>query len=248
MKRATPRRRPFPRTGSVPVELLEFDARSGLFELALQLVGLVALDALLDGLRSLVHEGLGLLQAQARRRADDLDDLDLLVAGAGEDDVDRGGLLLGRCPVAATATRGRSRSGDGRRRHAELLLERLDALGELSDRDALELLDPFLGAGCHQLSPSSFEVSVASPVSSAWSGAGIGWLGISSAASGSGASAGAEGVSSAPTASATDASGSASASAAAASAAGSASASAAGSGSGSVPVTRPCSWIWPSAI
>src|SRR3954452_8991071 len=216
MKRATPRRRPFPRTGSVPVELLEFDARSGLFELGLQLVGLVALDALLDGLRCLVHEGLGLLQAQAGRRADDLDDLDLLVAGAGEDDVDRGGLLLGRCPVAATAARGRSRSGDGRRRHAELLLERLDALGELSDRDALELLDPFLGAGCHQLSPSSFEVSLSAlPASAACSGAGIGWLGISSAASGWGASAGAEGVSSAPTASAGDDSASAASSAAA---------------------------------
>src|SRR3954453_20231212 len=216
MKRATPRRRPFPRTGSVPVELLEFDARSGLFELALQLVGLVALDALLDGLRGLVHEGLGLLQAQAGRRADDLDDLDLLVAGAGEDDVDRGGLLLGRPPAAPTAARARSRSGDGRRRHAELLLERLDALGELSDRDALELLDPFLGAGCHQLSPS-FEVSFSDSAAA----------GASASAAGSGSAAGA------------------SASAAAASASAGASASASG---GASPVTRPCSWIWPSAI
>src|SRR3954447_14332184 len=191
MKRATPRRRPFPRTGSVPVELLEFDARSGLFELALQLVGLVALDAFLDGLRGLVHERLGLLETQAGRRADDLDDLDLLVAGAGEDDVDRGRLLLGSGAVGCSACC-RSSGCDCRRRHAELLLEGLDALCELCDRDALELLDPICGAGCHQLSPSSFEVC------SACSGAGIGWFGISSAASGSGASAGAEGVSSAP--------------------------------------------------
>src|SRR3954451_16949989 len=207
MKRATPRRRPFPRTGSEPVELLEFDARSGLFELALQLVGLVALDALLDGLRGLVHEGLGLLEAQAGRRADDLDDLDLLVAGAGQDDVDRGRLLLGRGAVG-TAGAGRGSGGCDRcRGDAELLLEGLDALGELGHRNALELLNPSLRAGCHQLSPSSFEVS------SAGSGAGIGWFGISSAATGSGASAGAEGVFSAPTTSAADASGSAAGSA-----------------------------------
>ena len=77
-------------------ELLQLDAAAGLLELLLELVGLVALDALLDGLRRLVDERLGLLEAEAGRRADDLDDLDLLVAGCGEDDVDRRGLLLGR--------------------------------------------------------------------------------------------------------------------------------------------------------
>src|SRR5213082_1970770 len=41
--------------------------------------------------KALVDEGLGLLEAQAGGRADDLDDLDLLVAGRGEDDVDRRG-------------------------------------------------------------------------------------------------------------------------------------------------------------
>src|SRR5512133_174560 len=80
--------------------LLELDGRAGLLELGLELVGLLALDALLDGLGGLVDEGLGLLQAQAGRRADDLDDLDLLVAGAGEHDVDGGRLLLGRGAVA----------------------------------------------------------------------------------------------------------------------------------------------------
>src|SRR3954452_3821813 len=196
-------------------ELLELDRPAGLLELGLQLVGLVALDALLDGLGSLVDQGLGLLQPEAGGRADDLDDLDLLVARAGQDDVDGRGLLLGRCAVAAAA-RGRGRSGDCRCRHAELLLERLDALGELSDRDALELLDPFLGAGCHQLSPS-FEVSFSDSAAA----------GASASAAGSGSAAGA------------------SASAAAASASAGASASASGAAS---PVTRPCSWIWPSAI
>src|SRR5690348_13098817 len=108
--------------------LLDLDAAAGLFELGLQLVGLVALDALLDGLRSLVDERLGLLEAQAGRRADDLDDLDLLVAGCGQDDVDRGGLLLGRGAVSAAAAGSRGRGRDCRRGNAELLLERLDAL------------------------------------------------------------------------------------------------------------------------
>src|SRR3954470_22274288 len=76
--------------------LLDLDARAALLELALELVGLVAVDALLDGLRGLVDERLGLLEAEAGRGADDLDHLDLLVAGAREDDVERRLLLGGR--------------------------------------------------------------------------------------------------------------------------------------------------------
>ena len=86
--------------------LLDLDARAGLLELGLELVGLVLVDALLDGLGGLVDERLGLLEAEAGRRADDLDDLDLLVAGAGEDDVERG-LLLGGGAVAVAAGRRR---------------------------------------------------------------------------------------------------------------------------------------------
>src|SRR3954451_1607608 len=134
---------------AVAGKLLDLDARAGLLELGLELVGLVALDALLDGLGRLVDEGLGLLQAEAGRRADDLDDLDLLVAGAGEDDVERRLLLLGRAVAvsAAAGTGGRCGRRDRGRRDPELLLERLDALGELEDRDGLELVDPLLGAG-----------------------------------------------------------------------------------------------------
>src|SRR5215204_4789242 len=130
--------------------LLDLDRAAGLLDLRLELLGLVALDALLDGLGSLVDERLGLLQAQAGRRADDLDDLDLLVAGAREDDVDRGALLLGGAGAVARRRAGRrGRRRDGRRRHAELLLERLDALAQLEHGDALELVDPILGAGGH---------------------------------------------------------------------------------------------------
>src|SRR3954468_8229895 len=115
MKRARTKPRPFTRIDLL--ELLELDGAAGLFELGLQLVGLVALDAFLDRLLRLVDERLRLLPAKAGRRADDLDDLDLLVTGAGQDDVDRGRLLLGRGAVAATAAAGRGRSGDCRRGH-----------------------------------------------------------------------------------------------------------------------------------
>ena len=64
----------------------------------------------LTGCGSAVDEVLRLLQAEAGDRADDLDHLDLLLARAGEDDVERG-LLLDRSaaappppPGAATAT------------------------------------------------------------------------------------------------------------------------------------------------
>src|SRR4051794_331262 len=138
-------------------ELLQLDARAGLLELGLELLGLVALDALLHGLRGLVDERLGLLQAQAGRRADDLDDLDLLVARTGEDDVDRRAhLLLGA--AAAVARGGRGGRGDRRRRDAELLLERLDALGQLEHRDALQLVDPLLGRS-HVVPPVASVVS-----------------------------------------------------------------------------------------
>src|SRR5919109_17664 len=95
--------------------LLELDGGAGLFELRLDLVGLFLRRAFLDRVRRAVDEVLGLLQAQARDRADDLDHLDLLVAGAGEHDVERGLLLRSR-PVAAgsrSTARGRNRDRSG---------------------------------------------------------------------------------------------------------------------------------------
>src|SRR4051812_10880737 len=149
--------------------LLDLDGGAGLLELALELLGLVLVDALLDGLGGLVDERLGLLEPQAGGRADDLDDLDLLVAGAGEDDVERRLLLglLGAGAVAA-ALRGRADRRDRGRGDAELLLESLDALGELEDGDRLELVDPLLGALGHVYSSVvSVEVGVSSAGASA---------------------------------------------------------------------------------
>ena len=71
-----------------PVVLLELHGGAGLFELLLDLFGLVLGSGLLDGLRRAVHDLFGLFQTQAGDRANDLDDLDLLVANSGEDDID----------------------------------------------------------------------------------------------------------------------------------------------------------------
>src|SRR3954467_8983027 len=103
---------------AVAGELLDLDARAGLLELGLELVGLVALAALLDGLGRLVGERPGLLDAPARDGADDLDHLDLLVARGGDDDVDGARLLLGSGAVAV-ACAGPRGSGDPRRRDAQ---------------------------------------------------------------------------------------------------------------------------------
>src|SRR4051794_9661298 len=87
--------------GCQPVgTLLDLDASAGFLELALDRVGLVAGDAVLDRLRGRIDQVLRLLEAEARDRADDLDHLDLLVARTREHDVERR-LLLGRSAVAA---------------------------------------------------------------------------------------------------------------------------------------------------
>src|SRR5215218_380233 len=102
----------------------QLDAGSRLLELTLDRVGLLLRDAFLDRVGSAVDEVLRLLQAEPGDRADDLDHLDLLVAGALEDDVERRLLLGGRRPVARRRARRRDghRSGRG---HAPGLLERV---------------------------------------------------------------------------------------------------------------------------
>src|SRR5262245_7155312 len=75
--------------------LLEFHLGSGLFQLGLDLVGLVLAHAFLDGLRRTLDQILGLFEAQTGERAHFLDHLDLLLAGSGEHDR-KLSLLLGR--------------------------------------------------------------------------------------------------------------------------------------------------------
>src|SRR4029079_5667858 len=93
--------------------LLDLDRRAGLFELRLDLVGLVLRDAFLDRVWRAVDEILGLLEAEAGDGPNDLDRLVLLVAGVRQHDVE-GGLLLRRCGAVA-ARRRRAGSGTAHR-------------------------------------------------------------------------------------------------------------------------------------
>src|SRR5687767_8721720 len=85
------RRAPEPRLGVSVLRqrLLQLDGTARLFDLALELLGLFAVDALLDGIRSPVDERLRVLESEPGGGANGLDDLDLLVSRVGEDDVDR---------------------------------------------------------------------------------------------------------------------------------------------------------------
>src|SRR5271163_4266944 len=102
--------------------LLHLNRGAGLLEFLLELVGLLALDALLDRLGGLIHERLGLFQPEPGRGADDLDHLEGALL-----------FLLGPRSLAAAGSRRRSRNRG--RRYSELLLERFDPLGELEHRD-----------------------------------------------------------------------------------------------------------------
>src|SRR5213595_1433095 len=118
--------------------LLELDGGASLLELGLQLVGLLALDALLDCFRRLVDKGLGLFQAESGRGAHDLDYGDLLATDLGQHDVDRGSFLLATAVTGRRASSSRSGGGYGRGRDAELLLQGLDPLAKLEHGNALQ--------------------------------------------------------------------------------------------------------------
>src|SRR5437867_13267790 len=83
---------------------LELDRAARLFELLLDGLGLGLRHALLDRLGRPVDQVLGLLEAEPRELAHDLDHLDLLVARPGEDD--REVLLLGCGRRRAAPARG----------------------------------------------------------------------------------------------------------------------------------------------
>src|SRR5688572_9148937 len=86
--------------------LLDRDGGAGALERGLGLVSGLLVDLLEDRFGGAVHEVLGLLEAEAGETADLLDDLDLLLAGRLEDDVELV-LLLGSSGLAARAACGR---------------------------------------------------------------------------------------------------------------------------------------------
>src|SRR5262249_2937015 len=99
-----------------------------------------------------IDEVLRFLQAKARDGADDLDHLDLLAAGLGEDDVERR-LLLSRVAAAtrgSTRSRDRDRSGSG---DAPLLFDLVLQLDELEYGHLPELIED--GVNSHYAFSSS---------------------------------------------------------------------------------------------
>src|SRR5215475_8832187 len=127
-------------------ELLERDRGAGAFELRLRLLGRLLAGLLQDRLGGAVDQVLGLLQAQAGQRPDLLDDLDLLVAGGLQDDVELV-LLLDLRRLGRRAAR--SRGGDGDRRgrgDAEGVLELLHELRQLEQRHLLERVEQLVVA------------------------------------------------------------------------------------------------------
>src|SRR3954451_12385298 len=128
--------------------LLEGDRGARALELRLGLLGRVLVRALEHRLRGAVDQRLGLAEAERRERADLLDDLDLLVADGLEDDVE-GVLLLLLLGggAAATGCRSGARDGDrGRGGDVERLLELLDEVGQLDERQVLERVEQLVSA------------------------------------------------------------------------------------------------------
>ena len=116
--------------GLKPRESLELDGGASFFELSLGLLGIFLLGVLENRLRSAVNESLRLSQAEVGDGADSLDDLDLLVANGGEDDVELILLFLGRGSARSGGGSNGDRSGGF---DVELLFEGLDELGELDE-------------------------------------------------------------------------------------------------------------------
>jgi len=106
---------------------LQFNLGADFFEFGLDLLSFFLAHGFLNRLRGAVHEGLGFFEAEGRELADDLDDLQLVRAGVGENDVEVG-LLLGGGSGAGGRS-GSGGSGDRSGGNAELLLKRLDELG-----------------------------------------------------------------------------------------------------------------------
>src|SRR3954451_16018276 len=128
--------------------LLERDRGARALELRLGLLGRVLVRALEHRLRGAVDQRLGLTEAERRERADLLDDLDLLVADGLEDDVE-GVLLLLLLGGGTGATGCRSGARDGDRRRGgdvERLLELLDEVGQLDERQVLERVEQLVSA------------------------------------------------------------------------------------------------------
>src|SRR5512133_3368156 len=150
-----------PRHVTTGRRLLQLDGSPGALELGLGLVGLVPGDALEHRLGGGVDQVLGLLE-----------DLDLLLAGPGQDDVELGLLLglLGDGGAGAGAGRAGGDGHGGRGGHVEGLLELLHELRQLEEGHLLEGVQEVVGGQLrHGGSPYSLGTGAVSGPSSFWS-------------------------------------------------------------------------------
>src|SRR5680860_522559 len=125
---------------------LDSDGGAGALEGLLGLLCGLLGDLLENSLGGRLDEVLGLLEAEARERADLLDDVDLLLAGGLEDDVELvllGGFLTRVAATGDGGCGGGNRSGCG---HTEGLLELLHELAELQEGHLLEGVEQLVGA------------------------------------------------------------------------------------------------------
>jgi hypothetical protein len=83
--------------------LLDFDLGACVFQLLLEGFCVSLGNAFLDRLRSAINQILGFLEAQAGNCTDDLDDFNLLVAGASQDDGELGLLFSSSGSTSARA-------------------------------------------------------------------------------------------------------------------------------------------------
>src|SRR5579875_425668 len=123
---------------------LELNLGAHLFERGLDLGRLLLGDAFLDRLRRALDQILGLLQAETGNGANLFDDLDLLLAGAGEHDR-KLGLLFRRRRRAAGRGRGARRHRDrGSRRDSPFLFQHLGQVRRLEDGQAGQFVNDLL--------------------------------------------------------------------------------------------------------
>src|SRR5690625_306632 len=125
-------------------KLLELDLRASFLELLLDLLGLVLGDAFLDGLAAGLDQILRLFQAERGDRADLLDDVDLLVTGLDQDDVEFGLLFLGGRGTGTTGGRSHHHGAASGGLDAVFVLEQILELGRLQQRQPDDLFGEFL--------------------------------------------------------------------------------------------------------
>src|SRR6478609_3886551 len=148
--RVVQRYQPASRRAPMGRDLLEGDGGASLFELGLRLLSGLLVGTLENGAGGTVDESLRLTEAEAGEGAHLLDDLDLLLTGRLEDDVE-GVLLLDLfgSGAGATGSRGGDRDGGGGG-DLEGLLELLHELAELDEGELLERVEQLVSRQlCH---------------------------------------------------------------------------------------------------